>query len=343
MKRPIALTRSARAVVAACAMCLLAPGGPAHAEGKVQPPIEAAAENALWIGDFAEVNRQNDYFRQGNRFEADGVSQLAQYRAGLNKVFANSVENVEAYLKNMDALTLQWASQNPKSALAHGLHAQALIKHGWTYRGGAYASEVSPEAMHEFEKYLQQALDYLKGHADVALTDSYAHVQLLEIGMAMSWDKAQMKAIMNDGLKRNPEDTDLYFKMETRLLPKWGGTPRELDDFIRESTERMRPRFGTGMYAFMYMLAADNQFDARLFEDSFADWDKVKQAFDDLDARYPGNNYRLNAYAHMACVAKDKPALLALFGRIGTKINTTAWGKNPEANVELCRRWATQL
>jgi hypothetical protein len=342
MKRPVSLTRLLHALLAAGAFGLAAPAVSVHAADGVKSPIEAASQDALWNGDFEEVERQNAYFKLPNRFEADGVSQLAEFRFGLNTVFDNRVEHVETYLKNMDALTLQWATQHPKSALAHTLHAKALITHGWSYRGGAYSNEVPPEAMREFEKYLQQALDYLKAHADVALTDSYAHVQLLEIGMAMSWNKAQMLAIVDDGLKRNPDDSGLYFQMETRLLPKWGGTPRELDDFIRQSTERTRARFGTGMYAFLYLSAADSQFDARLFEDSFADWDKLKQAFDDLDARYPGSDYRLNAYAHMACLAKDKPTLTTLLGRIGTRINTKGWGKNPEANVELCRRWATQ-
>jgi hypothetical protein len=337
MKRPAFPTRVVCALLAAIAL-----GMAAHAAERPTSPIETAAMDALWSGDFDEVNRQNDYFRQPDRFEAEGVPQLGVFRDGLNRVFNSHVENLEAYHKDLDALTLQWAIRSPKSPLAHILHAKALIAHGWSYRGGAYAREVPPEAMAEFQKYLQQAFDYLKAHADVAFTDSYAHSQMLEIGMSLGRKKAEMLAIMDAGLKRNPDDSELYYRMETSLLPKWGGTPRELDDFIRQSTERTQSRYGTGMYAYLYQWAADSQFDARLFEDSFADWDKLKQAFDDLQARYPGNNYMLNSYAHMACLAKDKPVVMTLLGRIGTKVRPDAWGKNPEANLELCRRWATQ-
>lgn len=328
-------------LVAACAAILLA-AGPAHAAKQEKSPVQLAAEDAFWDGDFAALERQNDEIRHGHSIDPDGSSRLAGFRHGIVDVFNNDVEHVDVYLSDLDALTLRWAQDNPSSAFAHVLHVQSLLRHAWSYRGGAYASEVPPEAMQEFVKYVQKALDYFKAHADVALTDSYAHEQLLEIGRALSWSKAQMLAVANDGVKRNPDDTNIYFQMEASLLPKWSGTPRELDDYIKSAAEQSRARFGMGMYARLYWAAADDQFGARLFEDSFADWDKMKQGFEDMETRFPGNAYRLNGYARMACLAKDKPTFLKLLGRIGDQIDTSAWGRNPEHTAELCRRWATQ-
>jgi hypothetical protein len=333
--------RIARSVLALGAAAMLA-AAPAQAAKKEKSAVEEAAMNAFWSGDFAALERQNEEIRHGHSVNPDGSSRLGDFRDGLIAVLDNDVEHVDLYLSDLDALTLRWAQDNPKSAFAHGLHVHSLIRHAWFYRGGSYARDVSPEAMDEFVKQMQKALDYFKAHADVALTDSYAHVQLLTIGRALDWSNTQMSAIADDGLKRNPDDTDIYFQVAFNLLPKWHGTPRALDDYIKSAAERSGPRFGLGMYARLYWSASDDGFGPRLFEDSFADWNKMKQGFEDLEARYPGSAHRLNGYAHMACLAKDKPTLLKLLGRIGDAVDTSGWGKDPERTVELCRRWATQ-
>lgn len=45
----------------------------------------------------------------------------------------------------------------------------------------------------------------------------------------------------------------------------------------------------------------------------------------------------------MACMARDRPALMRLLGELGTQIDLEEWGENPERGLEACRRWATQL
>ncbi|WP_288378974.1 DUF4034 domain-containing protein [uncultured Massilia sp.] len=313
------------------------------AEPAPMAPITKAAAESFWWGDFAELERQNALYRQPNRFEPDGTLQLDLFRTGLTQVFGNNVRNVESYLKEVDALTLHWAQEYPKSALAHILHAEALMKHGWSYRGGGYISKVPPEALKEFYAYLRRAVDYLRTHADVALTDSHAHLLLLRAGTALGWNVEQLSAIAREGLQRNPDDITLYFEIVISLLPKWGGDAKVLDDFIRKTTEETRARYGMGMYARLYSYAADGQFGHTLFENSHADWNKMKQGYEDMFARYPNSPTRLNRYAYMACLAKDKPTFLKVYGQVGTKIVLKEWGENPERNVEACRRWGTQL
>ena len=341
MKPTMRCLRLARTVLAG-ALALGAPALVAHAAEPTKNAVERAAADALWNGDFASLERQNEALKTPGSFAPDGSFQLAYFHQGLAEVFDNDVENVELYLKEMDALTLEWATAHPTSGLAHGLHAHALIAHGWSYRGKRYAGEVPREAMAEFQAYLTRAFDYLKTHADVALKDSYSQLQLLEIGMGLNWSRTHMEAIMNDGFKRNPNDTDLAFKMVTALLPKWGGTPRQLDDFINRVSDQTRTRFGMGMYASLYTYAADSQFGSGLFENTPVEWGKMKQGFEDWKARYPNNVYRLNAYARMACLAKDKPTFQTLIGQVDAKPDLSAWGNNPERALELCRRWAAQ-
>ena len=340
MRTPALLSRRVRNALCCVALAHAALSGAALAAKPATSPIEEASQEALWWGDFVALEKQNAFYKQANRFEPDGSAQLELFRSGMSSVFTNKVDNAEVYLEEMDRLTLQWAVEHPQSALAHILHAQSLVEHGWSYRGGGYAKDVPPESWKEFHAYLRRAVEYLNAHADVALTDSYAHHQLLQIGRGLGWTRAQTAAIAKDGLTRNPDDILLYFELLKGLLPKWGGNARQVDDFIKNTAEQTRAKYGNAMYARLYSAAAEEEFGQALFEDSYADWGKMKQAYEDMFARYPNSPDRLNRYAYMACLAKDKDTFLKLFKEIGAGIQPKRWGPSGERSVESCRRWA---
>jgi hypothetical protein len=58
-------------------------------------------------------------------------------------------------------------------------------------------------------------------------------------------------------------------------------------------------------------------------------------------ARFPSPG-RLNRYAYMACLAKDRSTLVTLLAQIGKKIDVSLWGPNPERSLESCQRWAKE-
>jgi hypothetical protein len=323
------------------AMAALTPAWGATAPA--QSPVRIAAKDAFWFGDFAALEAQNTTLKQSGRLSAEGAPELGQFRNGVHDVLRDDGPRRDAYLREVEALTLEWATEHPKSALAHVLHAQALEQHAWSYRGDGFNKSVPPQAWKDFEAYLRRAVEYLQAHADVALTDSYAHWTLLSIGRGLGWDRKQLQAIAQDGLKRNPQDTYLYFGMMTSLLPKWGGDARTLDKFIREVAEQTRAEHGMAMYARLYSAAADEEYSHRLFDDSHADWAKIKQGYEDILARYPNSAVRRNQFAYMACLAKDKVTLLALLDELGPKVDASEWGANPERSVEVCQRLARQL
>ena len=321
----------------ACAPALAAGDEP------VQSPITTAGWDAVWSGDFAALERLNAEHRKSGRFDPDGKSQLGLFRDGIDMVFNRKLKDKERFLTEFDALTLQWAKEHPRSGFAHALHAKALLEHAYSYRGHTFANEVPPEAWKYYNDYLQKAATYLRDHADVALTDSYAHYVLIGIGRGMSWNSAQLVAIAEDGLKRNPEDVGLHETMASSLLPKWGGNAKGLDNYINKAAVQTRALYGTGMYAMLYSSAAAGQYGSALFENSHADWDKMKQAFEDILARFPAGAHQRNRYAWTACVAKDKATLQRLLGEIGAEVRLEAWGNNPDRSFETCQRMAAQL
>jgi hypothetical protein len=335
------ITHLARLLLLASALLTAAAPMPATAAKAADSPITTDAMRALWWGDFDALEKQNALLKQPGHIASDGSSDLEMFRIGVGRVLEENVDNREPYLQELDKLTLQWAADHPASALAHILHAKALVAHGWSYRGGGYAKDVPPQAWEDFHAYLRRAAEYLISHADVALTDSYAHATLLVIGKGLNWDNKQMAAIAQDGLKRNPEDINLYFESILTLLPKWGGDARALDKYIRQVAEQTKGIYGMGMYSRLYSYAAENEYGHALFDNSLADWATLRQGYQDMHARYPSNSRR-NRYAYMACLAKDKNTLNALLDELGANIDASLWGPNPQRSLEGCQRWAKQ-
>ncbi|MTV37426.1 DUF4034 domain-containing protein [Duganella radicis] len=318
------------------ALCLCAAGLAGAAE---DAPITTQSMQAFWWGDFATLEQQNAVLRQPGHIGKDGVVEVEWFRIGVGKVI--NASSSEAYLQELEKLTLQWTREHPTSALAHILYARVLVAHGWAYRGGGYAKDVPPQAWQDFEDYLHRAAQHLLDHAEVALSDSEGHNVLLGIAKTMDWEDQHIWNIINDGLKRNPDDVTLYFTALSSLLPKWGGDARRLDNFIRKATEQTKAQFGTGMYARLYSAAADEDYGHTLFQDSKADWPTFKRSYEDMLARYPSAGRR-NRYAYMACLAKDKATLLAQLQLLGDQVAPDSWGPNAQRSLESCQRWAQQ-
>lgn len=315
---------------------------PAEAANNARPALTVAAEQALWRGDFDYLDRENEVLKHGKHIEPDGGLDLGDFRNGLDSTIATTIAHRDPYLRELEALTLQWAAEHPKSSLAHILHAKVLVAHAWSYRGGGYVKDVPREAWKDFHDYLQRAVAYLEAHIDVARPDSSMHVLLIGIEKDLGMPMAQLDATLRDGLKQNPDDLMLYFAMVTPLLPKWHGDPRTLDDYIRRAAEDTKADYGMGMYARLYAYAAEDEFGHALFQNSLADWRLMKQGYEDMQKRFPNSPERLNRFAYMACLAKDRPTLTALLVQLGDTIDSSLWGPNPERSLEGCQRWAKE-
>ncbi len=315
-------------------------GHAAPALAQTPPPQTLAdqAANVFWWGEFQALERLNAPLRQPGQRDAGGVAKLRAFRQGLNRVF-DVKGATEPYHAQLDALTLEWARQQPTSALAHVLHAKALAAHAWWYRGGGYANTVPPKAWAEFEKYLRQAAEYLAANASTAFSDSSAHLALIAIGRGIGWSADRVWSVAQDGLLRNPDDDELYFAALQSHLPKWGGTPVSLDRFIQDVVARTRKERGLELYARLYAEAARAQFEARIFSESAAQWPLMKQGYEDWVQRYP-EPAKLNRFAYFACLAEDKATLLDLLEKIGSKPALDDWGRTPLPTLQTCKRWA---
>jgi hypothetical protein len=328
----------------AIALCGLVWAGNASAQAPAaraeEDLVQDEAMNLLWWGDFDELERRHASYQQVDQRTGAGRSKLVLFRTGLAQVFDGPDNSKDAYFAQMDALTLAWARAHPRSALAHVLHAQALLAHGWSYRGHGYANTIPPEALSDFKRYTQAALQYAAEHQADMMRSSSGYVMLLEAGRAAGWDLDRFRAVAQAGMALNDDDEGLYRGWLAAALPKWGGSAAEVDRVIQDIAKRTAAKHGDIYYSRMYAWASDWEFHHQVFSDSRASWPRAKAGYEELIKRYPAA-VNINGYAHFACLAKDKPQLLALLQRIGEAPVLSVWGTNGARTYETCQRWAT--
>jgi hypothetical protein len=294
-------------------------------------PVADEAAHLLWWGDFDKLEALYRSVRQSTAIESNGTSRLEAFRHGMARVFTEDAS--DPYFAQLEALTHDWATQRPDSALAQLLYARALHARAMSFRGGDYYAKVPEAARREFERYLALEIEQLDGHADLLKHESTADLYMLMAARFAGSSFAAQHALAMDALARNPADDGGFVDLAMASLPKWGGSPAQFDAVAREAA---RQRKGTGMalYAYLY---DDNAygFNGGLFEASNVDWPTMRQGFRDWMAHWP-TEYMLNRFALQACHAQDKPTTLELLDRIGPRPQARAWHNEYEA----CRRWA---
>lgn len=330
------------AVLAAFVFCCSPIQANAQDFKEEQTALHDKAKDAFWIGDFSEMERLHNAYRLDDGSKLSRYARLRSVRNGFSAISKGFDGSTDLYFAELQAVTGQWAVQHPDSAFAHILHARALQARGWAFRGSGYANTIPPAALADFRKYTLLAVQYLQDHAQVVFKDTYAHVTLMELGRALDWPTDKILAISEHGLSVDPDDDKLYFEAEQHYLPKWGGSVEALDNFIRMVQERTRAKKGMTWYTRLYVAAAEDQFSHALFEVSLANWPKMKQGFEELIEREKSFS-RINSFAYIACLAKDKATLKAQLKAMGNeKPDLEKWGENSERSYQSCKRFANE-
>ncbi len=308
-----------------------------------QPTVPDQVEAAFRWGNFAELERLYAlYGKSGVRSPLTGAPRIGHFWMGIGQITKSNLKVSDAYYLQLDALTGQWAREHPQSVMAQVLHARSLVAHAWAHRGNGLAKTVSPAAWAEFGKYLERAAEHLQRTEALAVKDSSWNEVLLDVGRGLGWDTSRLMAVFEDGIAKNPDHENLYFVMQTNLLPKWGGNLETVDRFIALAVKNTREKLGMEMYARLYAGLSYDEVEQQLFTQTRASWASMKVGFEDRLRRYPHEDHR-NMFAYFACMAKDKATLQEQLDQLGERYNALFWGSNPARNYEACKQFAQQV
>jgi hypothetical protein len=256
-----------------------------------------AALDAMWRS-FHETKARTSSGVWKQRFLHDGV--MAAVVDDQDKLEPSAREQIAA-----------WIAHSPESPPARVAMAKVMRAEAWSHRGRGYASTVPPEKWKPFHAGITEAVAYLNAHRAIADVDPAWYEQMLLNATAQDWDGERFQALFEEALQKEPHFYGTYFAALEYFLPKWHGSPIEIEAFARDAVRRTRDVEGTSMYARIYWMAAERQYKNRLLEDSKVVWVDLKKAFEDMIERYPSDWNRQN-FAYFACLAKDKPVARTL-------------------------------
>ena len=226
----------------------------------------------------------------------------------------------------------------PDVALWPALRAFVLVSQAWEVRGSGYANTVPPHAWEEFHGLLRRAMAHLAERGDHALSTPLAHAALLKASLGLGLPHARQDALLEDGLRRHPTADALVFLALASRLPRWHGDATEVDRFIRRHASRLAHANADEGYALLYSRAARAEFSHRLFENSRADWPRMRQGYRSMLARRD-NDARRQRAAYFACLARDRDAWLEFSARGMEPPQLDEWGDNARVTYDGCRRW----
>jgi hypothetical protein len=158
---------------------------------------------------------------------------------------------------------------------------------------------------------------------------------MLEVALAQGWEKPQTEALLEQAIAFEPGFYHYYRSSNNFLLPKWYGEEGEAEAFVDKISTRLGGKEG----AFVYFELA-TQLNCRCGKASLStmSWERIKQGYVALEDLYGTSQVKLNRYAYMTVLAKDRMAAQQAFARLGNNWDPDTWGRR--ATFEASQTWA---
>ena len=200
----------------------------------------------------------------------------------------------------------EYSKSMPKSPFAPLMPVLQLQSMAWRARGDGFASTVPPEAWQLFHDRLNQAWKLLVQAKPLSSRLQPWYRLSIEVAVALDCPRAQVVALVNEGITKFPDDDALYRAAMRQYAPRWGGNYVAADEFIQAQVSAKTNQRGEERYARMYWYldAAGGGEDA-FFDESRVRWTRLRDGFGLLIKRYPESKKLPSVLAAFACRAGD--------------------------------------
>jgi tetratricopeptide (TPR) repeat protein len=123
---------------------------------------------------------------------------------------------------------------SPDDALYNQIMGAHKIQLAWEHRGSGWASTVTDEGWQNFNKFLGEAREYLMKSIAQDPKNYQAYGDMITVGMGADIPLTEIRGYFDKAVEINPDYRDAYSRMQTALMPKWGGSMPQLHSFWGE-------------------------------------------------------------------------------------------------------------
>ncbi|MBK1990412.1 hypothetical protein A0J48_023290 [Sphaerospermopsis aphanizomenoides BCCUSP55] len=298
---------------------------------------EAAATFSL--GNFEKLENYYSLYKQRNSRTPSGLWKLRFFYDGLFDTDLTNYDNENSWIK-VETKIREWIKTYPQSPAPYIVYSNFLLRRGWHFRGGGFAHEIRPEAWEKFNTNIQLAKNVLEKNKELASVDPQWYANMLHIARLQSWHKREVKKLLREALSKEAYYHETYYEVFEYLLPKWGGSFEEAEQFADDAVVITSKCEGKGFYTRIYWRAFNEirEFHSNAFHSTPANWQKMSQSFEDIVKYYPVS-WNVNSYGKFACFAGDKAKTKELLTKIGSNPIPEAW-KQSGLDFSSCQKLA---
>lgn len=273
-------------------------------------------------------------FRNGIRTAA-GVWKLTLFHVAIARhsaAFASDPDRAAGILQGLANWRLRPAS-SPTATIAEASAILAVLRPRLQRTSLQHISLLTQSAALAM---LGELRDRLDGDADRLAADPHYFVLRLELGATLGEPASHLAAVAEQGLRRYPDYTQLYFAALDWLPTFERIDASSLDGLARLSQSDGRTEAHFGIYARLVWHLVNRNPTAAPALIRELDWNKVKLGISVVVGDYP-DAWNVNNFAFIACLAGDHETAAGLFESIGEPV-AEAW---PEVEMfERCQEWA---
>lgn len=212
------------------------------------------------------------------------------------------------------------SSPTPRIALAN-----AYQDFAWKARGNGDADSVTPEGWHLFTVRVQKARQILDDSEEIGISDPEWYDAMLRVAINQGWNRAQVEALVDEALQKDPGYFYDVREMADYLLPKWYGAPGDTEQFVDAAADKIGGTEGEATYFFFAEILLVDRAPCLYCLPPAASWTRIRRGYAAIEQLYGINNYELNAFAFLALRAGDFQTAQQAFKQIGGKWDTDVW------------------
>jgi hypothetical protein len=235
------------------------------------------------------------------------------------------------------AILKRWNSVKPQSTTARIALAQAYLSYGSKARGNGYAGTVTDEGWQQYGERSELAFSTLKQAAALPDKCPYWYELMMQVAVAEGWSRSRTKALLEESFSFDPSFYHVYREYANYLQPKWYGTDGDAEAFAETISQRIGGEEGNFVY-FEIATVLNCTSCGNTANPANLSWPKIKAGYSALEHLYGTSSLKMNRFAFLTVMFRDKSAAQDVFVRIGDSWDQSVW--TTRERFESAKAWA---
>jgi hypothetical protein len=307
---------------------------------------EAAAQNAVVlvedectttkariVSEASELLKRRDYrrldllagrLRRDGQTFAQGDWPIAFFYAGVVELPKGSSD--ADWQARVGALR-EWFESDPDCITPRVALARGLVEYAWEARGRGWASSVTNDAWRLFGERITEARRILTAAETLGRMCPVYYSTRLRVALVDGTSREQYEQFFSESVDAFPTYPTFYFVKVNYLLPRWHGEPGEWEAFAANSADKVGGDEGDMLYAQIVWSLDEARLFSNIFDDTAADWRRVRRGFEALGQQYPNSISAPSEYCYLAGFMPEGGRSLTreLLMRLAGRVDLSVW------------------